>query len=98
MCRRALDYRLLDKLYYTPETFPQLELIADFWPSVSLLSATLVYCGQTAGGWMDQDATWYGDKPRPRPHCVRWGPSSSTERSQLTVVTARAMLALQALY
>jgi len=25
---------------------------------------------------MDQDATWYGDRPRPRPHCVRWGPSS----------------------
>jgi len=24
---------------------------------------------------MDQDA-WYGGSPRPRPHCVRWGPSS----------------------
>ena len=27
-------------------------------------------------GWMDQDTTWYGGRPRPRPHCVRWGPSS----------------------
>jgi len=27
-------------------------------------------------GWMDQDATWYSGKPRPRPRCVRWGPSS----------------------
>jgi len=27
-------------------------------------------------GWMDQHATWYGGRPRPRPHCVRWGPSS----------------------
>jgi len=27
-------------------------------------------------GWMDQDATWYGGRPRPRPNCVRWGPSS----------------------
>jgi len=27
-------------------------------------------------GWMDQDATWYGGRPRPRRHCVRWGPSS----------------------
>jgi len=27
-------------------------------------------------GWMDQDATWYGGKPRPRPYCVRWGPAS----------------------
>jgi len=27
-------------------------------------------------GCMDQDATWYGGTPRPRQHCVRWGPSS----------------------
>ena len=26
---------------------------------------------------MDQDATWYGRRPRPRPHCFRRGPSSS---------------------
>jgi len=26
-------------------------------------------------GWMDQDATLYGSRPRPRPHCVRWVPS-----------------------
>jgi len=24
-------------------------------------------------GWMDQDTTWWGDRPR---HCVKWGPSS----------------------
>jgi len=27
-------------------------------------------------GWIDQDATWYGGKLRPRRHCVRWGCSS----------------------
>ena len=27
--------------------------------------------------WMDQDASWCRGKPRPRPHCVRLGPSSS---------------------
>jgi len=27
-------------------------------------------------GRMDQDATWYGSRPRHRRHCVRWGPSS----------------------
>ena len=26
-------------------------------------------------GWMDQDATWYSDRPQPRRHCVRLGPS-----------------------
>jgi len=31
-------------------------------------------------GWMDQDATCYDGSPRPRQHCVRWGPSSPTER------------------
>jgi len=31
-------------------------------------------------GWMDQDATWYGGRPRRRPHCVRWGPSSPPHR------------------
>jgi len=28
-------------------------------------------------GCMDQDATWYGGRPRRWSHCVRWGPSSS---------------------
>jgi len=27
-------------------------------------------------GWMDQNETWHGGRPQPRPHCVRWGPSS----------------------
>jgi len=27
-------------------------------------------------GCMDQDAIWYGGRPRPRQHCVTWGPSS----------------------
>ena len=30
--------------------------------------------------WMDQDATWWGDRPRPRRNCVRWGATSPTER------------------
>jgi len=31
-------------------------------------------------GWMDEDATWYGSKPRPMPHCVRRGPSSPQKK------------------
>ena len=27
-------------------------------------------------GWMDEDAAWYGSRPRRRPHCTRQGPSS----------------------
>jgi len=26
-------------------------------------------------GWMHQDVTWYGGRPRPRRLCVRWWPS-----------------------
>ena len=33
-----------------------------------------------ANGWMDQDATWYRDRPRHRQLCVRWGPSSPSEK------------------
>jgi len=33
-------------------------------------------------GWMDEDATWYGSIPRPRPHCVRRGPTPPTKRAQ----------------
>jgi len=25
---------------------------------------------------LDRDVTWCGDRPQPRRHCVRWGPSS----------------------
>jgi len=34
-------------------------------------------------GWMDHDETWRGGRPRPRPHCVRWEPSSP-KRAQPT--------------
>ena len=27
-------------------------------------------------GWTDQDETWHVGRPRPWPHCLRWGPSS----------------------
>jgi len=43
-------------------------------------------------GWMDQDATWYEGRPRPWRHCVRWGPSSPTERAQQPHPTFRPNL------
>ena len=32
-------------------------------------------------GCMDQDATWYGGRPRPTRHCVRCGPSYPQKRA-----------------
>jgi len=50
--------------------------------SDSCLSVTLSVCLSCnvgvlwPNGWMDQHATSYGGRTRPRPHCVRWEPSS----------------------
>jgi len=41
------------------------------------LSVTLVYCGQTGGCY---DETWQAGRPRPWPHCVRWGPISRSAK------------------
>ena len=35
-------------------------------------------------GWMDQDATWYGGRSRPRRHGVRWRPSFPNEKGHST--------------
>jgi len=37
-------------------------------------------CLLCPNGWMGQDATWYEGRPRPRPHFVRWGPSSPPQK------------------
>jgi len=44
--------------------------------------------------WMDQDATWYVGRPRPRPQCVKWGPStqkSTAPNSRLMSVVAKRL-------
>jgi len=33
-------------------------------------------CLLRPNGWMEKDATWYGSRPRPRPHCVRLEPAT----------------------
>ena len=35
-------------------------------------------------GWMDQDVTWYRDRPQPRPHCVQLAPSSPHTPERVT--------------
>jgi len=40
-------------------------------------SQFLAICLLWPNGWMDEDATWYGSRPRPRPHCIRRSPSSA---------------------
>jgi len=44
-----------------------------------------------SNGWMDEDATWYECRPRPRPHCVRRGPSYPTKGAQQPPPSFRPM-------
>jgi len=51
--------------------------------SVLSCSACLSVCDVGVlwpNGWMDQDATWHAGRPRPWPHCIRWGPSSPPQK------------------
>ena len=43
---------------------------------LSVLSVCSVGVFLWPNGDMDQDETWHEGRPRPRPHCVRWGPIS----------------------
>ena len=40
-------------------------------PAPSIFGPCLLW----PNGWMDQYATWYGGRPRPTRHCIRWRPS-----------------------
>jgi len=37
-------------------------------------------CLLCTNGCMDQDATWYGGRPRPRPHCARCDPAPPPQK------------------
>jgi len=61
-------------------------LFVSFWATVcktvrTMLSGSCPDCPVCdigvlwPNGWMDQDETWHAGRPRPRTHCVRWGPA-----------------------
>jgi len=39
-------------------------------------------------GWMDEDAASNRSRPRPSPHCIRWGPSSPRKGTAAPVFSA----------
>ena len=47
-------------------------------------------CPLWPNGWMDEDATWYGSRPRPRQHCIRRR-SSSQRKGHSTRPSLRPM-------
>jgi len=49
-------------------------------------------CMLWPNGWVDEDATWYGGRPRPRRHCVRWGPISPRKGHSKPPVFALCLL------
>jgi len=42
-------------------------------------------------GWMDEDAAWYGSRPRPRPHCTRRSRSSLERGTAAPLFSARLL-------
>ena len=44
--------------------------------------------------WMDQDVTWYVGRPRSRPHCVRWGPSSLPKKGTASSFRPMSIVAI----
>jgi len=56
----------------SPSMWTQLPPEKKAHPSHSIFGSCLL----SPNGWMDEDASWCGSRPRPRPHCIRRGPSS----------------------
>ena len=57
------------------------EIVFDVDPATPIKRAHPPYlifgpCLLWPNGWMDEDAAWYGSRPRPMPHCIRRGPNS----------------------
>jgi len=48
-------------------------------------------CLLWSNGWMDQDITWYGGRPSPRPHSVRREPSSPPKGGTVAPLTFWSM-------
>ena len=48
-------------------------------------------CLLSPNGWMDEDVTWYGSRPRPRPHIVLDGVPALRERGTATPAPFRPM-------
>ena len=67
---------LIYKVCYLPYAVGPLSVL-----TVCTLSCLLRWC-IVAKSFMDQDVTWYGARPRPKPHRVRWGPSSPPRKNR----------------
>jgi len=64
MVRHMLSDRCLSYLSVCPADVLSVCDVGVLWPN----------------GWVDQDVTWHGGGPWSRPHCARWGPSSSPQK------------------
>ena len=58
-------------------------MLTEIIKNLNMLLIYLLFCPVCVigilwpNGWMDEDATWYGGRPRPRRHCVTWRPGSA---------------------
>jgi len=52
-------------------------LDGDLAPPSMCTPPTIGACALWPNGWMEQDATCYGGRSRPWPHCIRWEPMAA---------------------
>jgi len=71
---RLLPGRLMRQYWGSPYATGPLSCLS----SLSVCNVGVLW----PNGWMDQDAIWYGGRPRFRRHCVRSESSSPTERDR----------------
>jgi len=50
-------------------------MLRDCCPVLSVCDVGLLW----PNSWTDQGETWHAGRPRPRSHCVRWGPKNGAE-------------------
>jgi len=79
--RQILHWHSENNAFWTTVCKTVRPMLSDRCPVCPVcLSVTLVYyCvlpWPNGWSWTDQDETWHAGRPRPWPHCVRWGPSS----------------------
>jgi len=74
-------------------------LDGDSAPSVKRGHSPLLFrpCLLWPNSWMDQDATWYEGRPRPRQHCV-WCRPCSTPKGQSPQFSAHVCCGQMAVY
>ena len=77
---RLLHIRLKSSLFWRTVCKTVRPMLSDRCPACLSVCPVCNLGVLWPNGWMHQYETRHGGRPRTRPHCVRWGPSSPQKR------------------